>query len=105
TAADGGVDAQVPGDGLQADWRRVEVERIGNQVAALPGVPDAAGQAEGFCVSGNTPGDTGGKQGGTYGTDEEQLHRDGLEAGGSAAGSDGRACQGSNACCGVWQLP
>ena len=42
TAANGGADAQVPGAGLSADRRRAEAERVGDQVAALPRLPDAA---------------------------------------------------------------
>lgn len=36
------------GAGLQGDWRRASPERVGDEVAALPGVPDAPREAEGL---------------------------------------------------------
>ncbi len=47
----GGADAQVPGDGLSADRRGAETERVGDQVAALPRLPDAEGEVEGIRLS------------------------------------------------------
>jgi len=47
-------------DGLSADRGGTEIERVCDQVAALPRLPDAARYIEGICVSGNKPGDTGG---------------------------------------------
>jgi RNA polymerase sigma factor (sigma-70 family) len=51
-AAHGSADAQVPGNGLPADRRGAQAERVGDQVAPLPRLPDAAGKVEGFCLIG-----------------------------------------------------
>ena len=44
-AADGGVDAQVRGDGLQADRRGAEVERVSDEVACCSGLIRRCGRS------------------------------------------------------------
>jgi RNA polymerase sigma factor (sigma-70 family) len=51
TATQCGLDAQVPGDGLQGDWRGSQAERIGHQVFVVPGLPDLARKPEGLCLA------------------------------------------------------
>ena len=49
-AAAGGDHAQVPANGLQANCRGIEVERVGDEIVVVPGVRDFAGTVKRVCM-------------------------------------------------------
>ena len=55
TAEAGGDHAQVSANGLQADCRCVEVERVGDQIVVVSGVRDFAGTVKRICMIESEP--------------------------------------------------